>query len=198
MGKGSGTCDRPGISLEVTDSAKTELNLSMDAVEINTALKLQQIGQQWLTKDERVLFRKRKEGWVIFSYSNPIRKAFKEYGLMYQQAGTDSYEYTHFPSLQAAQQAVSDVSLEVGLNIDPRLTKGKSISYKIGDLPLIIKRQKGHWRVYTISGPTSILKKHFNSTQEFYASWDSTGPVATHYPTQKAAHQAVTNWLAQK
>jgi hypothetical protein len=196
MGKGSGVCDRPGISLEASDSAEIESTLS--GAEINTTLKLQRFGKQWFTKDYMVTFQKRKEGWTSFSYSEPIRQAFKEYGLIYQQAGTSSYELTYFPTLQEAQQAVSDVSLEAGLSIDSRLTRGASISYKIGNLPLIIKRNGNHWRVYAPSdeGP-AYLENHFDSVEEFVAAWESADSALAHYLTRSSAHQAVINWLAQ-
>jgi hypothetical protein len=201
MGKGSGACDRPGISLGIFDGAETESTLNGGAApvsEINTTLEIQWIGKQWWTKDEAVVFRKRKQGWVVFSYSNAIRKAFEEYGLIHQQAGTSSYEHTFLPSLQAARQAVTDVSVEAGLNIDSRLTRQRYIAYKIGDLPLRIRREEGHWRVFWHSLVLSpSLEKYFNSMQEFLASWASTGIRFAHYPTRKAAHQAVTNWLAQ-
>jgi hypothetical protein len=193
MGKGSGSCDaRPGISLEAS-GAKTELNLSGEVAEINTTLKLQRVDRYWWTKDQQVAYGKREEGWIVDSTSDPIRKAFEEYGI--------SYEHTHFPSLKAVRQAVRDVSLEVGLNIDSRLTRGKYASYKIGDLPLNIKREESYWRVYTpieeIDELPPILEKYFNSTQEFLDAWTSADIRLVHYPTQKAAHQAVTNWLAQ-
>jgi hypothetical protein len=200
MGKGSGACDRPGISLVITDSAKTELNLSGDvasASEINTTLELLKLEARWWTKDDQVTFLKKREGWIVDSFSDNVHKAFREYGLMYQPAGTSSYEHAYFPSLKAAKQAVTDVSLEAGLNIDSRLTRQKHISYKIGDVPLRIMRGEGHWRVNALTSalPPS-LQKHFNSAEEFRASWYTTNSIP-HHPTRKAAHQAVINWLSQ-
>jgi hypothetical protein len=196
MGKGSGACDRPGISLEASGT-KTEGTLSggvASANEINTTLKLQRIGKHWWTKDEVVIFRKRKEGWAADAFLGPICKAFEEYGII----GINSDEHTYFPSLKAARQAVTDVSLEAGLNIDSRLMRGKDISYKIGDLPLHIRRNQGHWRAYRDSSdlPPS-LEKHFNSVEELRVAWESTDIVLVHYPTRKDAHQAVLNWLSQ-
>jgi hypothetical protein len=197
MGKGSGNCDRPGATLEASDSTKTELNVSENVTsisDIDTALELHRLRPGWWTKDERVLFRKRKDGWVISSFSNPICKDFEEYGLI----STIEGECTCFPSLKAAQQAVKDVSLEAGLNIDSRLTRQHFISYKIGDLPLNIRRVQGHWWVHMVSSVLSArLQTHFNSTQEFLDSWKSTGIAFAPHPTRKAAHQAVTNWLSQ-
>jgi hypothetical protein len=191
MSKGSGTCDRSGISLEAEYRARAESEIHN---EIGTALELQRTGRQWWTKDARVTFQKRKEGWVVDAYSYHIYKAFEEYGIISPIEG----EHTYFPSLKAAQSAVSDVSLEIGLNIDSRLTRQRYLSYKVGDLPLAIKREQGHWRVYvTASLMSPNLEKHFNNIKELLDSWKSTGPVATHYPTRKAAHQAVTSWLAQ-
>jgi hypothetical protein len=40
MGKGSGNCDRPGISLGVTDNTEPKAALSMDVAEIDTTLEL--------------------------------------------------------------------------------------------------------------------------------------------------------------
>jgi hypothetical protein len=198
MGKGSGNCGRPEISLAVTDGTETDSTLSGEVAGINTTLGIHRFGRQWWTKDDRVTFQKRKEGWIVGVYSNPVRKAFKEYGLIYQQAGTFSYEHTCFPSLKAARQAVNDVSLEAGLNIDCRLTRGKSISYRIGDLPFNIKREESYWRVYSlIDELPQGLKKHFNSTEEFNTAWESTDIGFAHYPTRKSAHQAVINWLSQ-
>jgi hypothetical protein len=166
----------------------------MEVAKINTTLEIQRFGGRWWTKDERVTFRKSKEGWEVHSFSNPICKAFEEYGLI----STIEGECTCFPSLKAAQQAVIDVSLEAGLNVDYRLTRGKFISYKIGDLPLFIRKEKDHWQVYMLSSAwTPSLQKHFNSIQEFLDSWESTNIVLSHYPTRKAAHQAVINWLSQ-
>jgi hypothetical protein len=201
MGKGSGICDRPGISLAVADGAKTESNFSegfTSVSEINTGLELQVVKHQWFTKDERVAYHKRKKGWIVGAYSNPICKAFEEYGIIHQQTGTSSYEHTYFPSLKEARKAVNDVAVEAGLDIDARLTRGKYIAYKIGDLPLSIRGTQGHWWAHAISSdlPQS-LKKHFNTTQDFRAAWDSTDIRLVHYPTRKAAHQAVINWLAQ-
>jgi hypothetical protein len=198
MGKGSGTCDRPGISLGTFDSAETESVVSGGIAEINTTLELQRIGKQWWTKDERVSFQKRKQGWVVGTYSGPVHKAFEEYGLLHQQADTSIYDPTFFPSLKAARQAVSDVSLEAGLNIDSRLTRQKFISYKIGDLPLSIGKPNSYWQVYMLSLPLpQSLEKHFNSVEEFRAAWESTNSAFAHHPTRKAGHQAVTNWLSQ-
>jgi hypothetical protein len=201
MGKGNGVCDRPGISLGASDSAKPELNLGggvTSVSEIDTTLLLERVEHRWFTKDERVTFQRRKEGWTAFTFSSPVHKAFKEYGLIHQQSSTNSYDHIYFPSLKAARQAVNDVSLEVGLNIDSRLTRQKHISYKIGDLPVHITREETHWRVYVHSARMSTnLKKHFNSRREFNDAWYATGLSTTHYPTRKTAHQAVKNWLAQ-
>jgi hypothetical protein len=170
----------------------------MDVTEINTTMELQRVQCRWWTKDEQVFYQKTKEGWEVDTISWPIWKAFAEYGLIHQQAGTNSFEHTHFSSLKAARQAVKDVSLEAGLSIDSRLTRGKLLSYKIGDLPLSIKRNGNHWRVYPlIDELVPSFEKHFNDIKAFYASWYATGPVAIHYPTQKAAHQAVVNWISQ-
>jgi hypothetical protein len=198
MGKRSGTCDRPGISLEASDGTETESVLSGEVAGINTTLRIHRFGNQWWTKDERIFYRKRKEGWVVYSFSTPVRKAFEEYGLIHQQAGTFSYEHTCFPSLKAARQAVNDVCLEAGLSIDSRLTRGASISYKIGDLPFNIKREESYWRVYAlIDEVPQVLQNHFNSTEEFNTAWESTDSALAHYPTRKAAHQAAINWLSQ-
>jgi hypothetical protein len=107
--------------------------------EINTTLKLQQIGHRWFTKDERATYRKRKEGWIVDAISDPVCKAFEEYSII----STIEDAPTFFPSLKAARQAVSEVSLEVGLNIDTGLTRGNFGSYKIKDLPLYIKESGG-------------------------------------------------------
>jgi hypothetical protein len=166
----------------------------MDITGISTTLELQRIEHRWLTKDDRVTFRKRKRGWAVSTISSPIYKAFREYGVI----SSIEDEHTCFPSLKMARQAVGDVSLEAGLNIDTRLTRQRSIAYKIGDLPLIIKRQKGYWRVYAISSALSqSLKKYFNSTQEFQDVWESTDSALVHYPTRKAALQAAIIWLSQ-
>jgi hypothetical protein len=201
MGKGSGNCDRPGIPLRASDNTKTELNLDEGVIsvsEIDTTLELQRLEGRWVTKDDLVIFQKRKEGWAPFSFSSPILKVFKEYGLVDKQAGTSNYELTHFSSLKAARQAVNDVSLEAGLNIDSRLTRGKILSYQIGDLPVRITREEKHWRVYVreTALPQS-LQKHFKNIKEFNGTWYATGPVAIHYPTRKSGQQAVINWLAQ-
>jgi hypothetical protein len=199
MGKGSGTCDRPGIALGVSDDTETKAILNMDVAEVNTTLELQRVEHRWFTKDERVTYHKREEGWVVFSFSPPVRKAFEEYGIIHQQPGVyNSYEHTYFPSLKAARQAVNDVSLEAELNIDTSLTRQKYVAYKIGDLPLRIRKDQGHWRVHAVSSaqPQS-LQNHFNSTQECLAAWQSTDSAFAHYPTRKAAHQAVLNWLSQ-
>jgi hypothetical protein len=198
MGKGSGACDRPGITLAVTDSIKTEstLNGGIASVhKINTTLELQRPGQCWFTKDDQATFLKKKEGWIVDSTSDPIRKAFKEYGI----TSTIYYKPTYFPSLKTARQAVSDVSLETGLNIDSRLTRQKYAAYKIGDLPLRIRKNQGYWRIITgtlLVMPAS-LKKDFHTVEEFYDAWSATGSGMSHYPTRSSAHQAVTNWLAQ-
>jgi hypothetical protein len=196
MGKGSGDCHRPGVCLETGDGVRAESELHK---EINTTLEHERAERRWWTKDERVVFQKKKEGWIAAAISDPARKAFEEYGIIYQQAGAWSYEYTRFPSLKAARQAVTDVSLEAGLNIDPRLTRRRYVSYKIGDLPLIIKREKGHWRIVEINVPAmpASLKKSFHSIHAFSTACESTDIVLAHYPTRKAAHQAVTNWLSQ-
>jgi hypothetical protein len=194
MGKGSGNCQRPEISLEASGT-KTESELHN---EIDFTLTLRRTKHCWWTKDERASYQKRKEGWVVFSFSDLVCKAFKEYGIIHQQAGANSEELTYFPSLKAAQQAVNDVSLEAGLNIDTSLTRQKYVVHNIGDLPLNIKKEESYWRVYSLPVCLSpSLKNHFNSTQEFKAAWESTGIRFTHYPTRKAAHQAVINWLAQ-
>jgi DUF438 domain-containing protein len=74
MGKGSGTCDRQGISLEASDNASPELNLSGNIAGINTTLGIHRVGKQWWTKDEAAIFQKRKsrgvtrarvERWVV-------------------------------------------------------------------------------------------------------------------------------------
>jgi hypothetical protein len=167
----------------------------MDVTEINTTLKLQRAEHRWWTKDERAIFQRKKEGWAIFSISDPIRKAFREYGIV----SPIEVEPICFPTLKAAQQAVTDVSLEAGLNIDSRLTRQKYIAYKIGNLPLNIRREKGHWRV--LNGHSAylppILKKHFNSMQEFHSAWYAIDSGLAPHPTRKAAHQAVINWLSQ-
>jgi hypothetical protein len=200
MGKRSGTCDRPGIPLETSDSAKTELNLGGDVAsvgEINTTLKLQQLGHCWFTRDAKVSFLKRKKGWTAFSFSDPIWKAFEEYGIIHQQAGTFNFEHTLFPSLKAARQAVNDVSLEVGLNIASRLTRQHYVAYKIGDLPLRISRNQGHWRIIESTADLSPgLKENFRSIHAFNVAWAAANITLDH-PTRKAAHQAVLNWLAQ-
>jgi hypothetical protein len=203
MGKGSGTCQRPAASLEASDSASPELNLSGGVAlnEINTTLKLQRTEHRWWTKDDLVSYQKTKEGWIVDSISDPVCKVFREYGLtspMGPPLVVQDPECTFFSSLKAARQTVSDVSLEVGLNIDSRLTRQKYVAYKIGDLPLSIKRDKDHWwvHVHSSSLPQS-LKKHFNTIQGFHVAWASTDIGLAHYPTQKAAHQAVINWLSQ-
>jgi hypothetical protein len=166
----------------------------MDIVEINTTLEALRLGQQWWTKDDQVTFLKMKEGWVVGAYSYPTRKVFEEYGITSMAEG----EHTCFPSLKTARQAVNDVSLEAGLNIDSGLTRQRWIAYKIGDLPLSVKRDGKHWRVYAISSdlPQSF-KKYFNSVEEFKAAWESTDIALAHYPTRKAAHQAVVNRFSQ-
>jgi hypothetical protein len=192
MGKGSGDCDRPGISLEASDSAKIESTLSEAGVD--TTLELQRSERRWWTKDYRVSYRKRKEGWTVFSYSEPIWKAFREYGITSSIEG----EPTYFPSLQMARQSVNDVSLEAGLNIDSGLARGKFITYKIGDSPLSITREADHWQMYVhASVLPPNLEKYFNNMKEFNGTWYATGLSTTRYPTRKAARQAVTNWLAQ-
>jgi hypothetical protein len=189
MGKGSMVCDRPVIPLGASDDAEPKATLNMGVAEINTTLELQRAEHRWWTKDYLTTFQKRKWGWVVFTYSTPVRKAFREYGII---------DPTRFPSLKEARQAVNDVSLEVGLNIDPRLTRENFIAYKIGDLPLIIRRGEAHWLVRRDSSCLSqSLKKHFNSVKEFRAAWESTDSAFVHYPTRHAAHQAVTNWFAQ-
>lgn len=176
---------------------KTELNLIGNAgpvSKINTTLELQRIDHYWWTKDSRVTYQKRKEGWVALAYSDPICKAFNEYGI----TSNNNYEPTHFPSFKAVRQAVSEVSLEAGLDIDSKLTRQKYAAYKIGDLPLIIMKEEGHWRVHLISAILAqSLQKHFNSAEEFNAAWSTTGLVMSHYLARKAAHQAVINWLSQ-
>jgi hypothetical protein len=151
--------------------------------------------RRWWTKDDLVTFHKKEEGWIVGTYSAPICKAFEGYGITSPIEG----EHTYFPSLKAAQQAVNDVSLEAGLNIDSRLTRQGWTAYKIGDLPLAIRREKDHWRVLNVpSAPLSpSLERHFNSTKEFRDTWYATGLSVTHYPTRKAAHQAVINGLSQ-
>jgi hypothetical protein len=191
MGKGSGTCARPGSSPEAEYRAKVESELHN---EIDTILELQRVKCRWWTKDELVAYQKIKEGWIVCTYSDPIRKAFREYGLI----SNSSYELTYFPSLKAARQAVNDVSLEVGLNIDSGLTRQQYVAYKMGDSPLRITKVQGHWRVYAISSALApSLEKYFNSTQEFLDSWKSTDIRFAQHPPRKAAHQAVTNWLSQ-
>jgi hypothetical protein len=197
MGKGGGVCDQPGVSLEAGDKAKAASELHN---KIDTTLELERPGHCWFTKDEAVTFQKTKEGWIVHAYSDHICKAFKEYGLIHQQSSTNSYEHIYFSSLKEARQAVNDVSSEVGLNIDSRLTRQHFISYKIGGLPVHIAREENHWRVYVYvhsSLMSSSLEKHFNSRQEFNDAWSATGPSTAHYPTRKAAHQAVTSWLTQ-
>jgi hypothetical protein len=199
MEKGSGN----GISMGSSDRAKTELNLG-DAVasvsEIDTTLELQRLEGRWFTKDERVVFRKRKQGWTAFSYSDPIRKAFEEYGIIISTAGTNSYAPICFSSLKEARQAVNDVSLEAGLNIDFRLTRQHYVSYKIGDLPLRISKNQSHWRIIESTvprvPPLASLQTHFNSTQEFRDAWKA-ADITREHPTRKAAHQTVINWLSQ-
>jgi hypothetical protein len=199
MGKGSGDCDRHGISLAVTDSTEPKATLSMNVVEIDTTLEIRRVEHRWWTKDERVSYRKCKEGWIVDAISDSVHKAFKEYGLICQQPGTSSYEHTHFLSLKTARKAVRDVSLEAGLNIDLGLTRQKYVAYKIGDLPLAIRKEKNHWRLLNVlSAPLHpILKNHFDSTQEFRDTWYATGLSTTHYPSRKAAHQAVINGFSQ-
>jgi hypothetical protein len=195
MGKGSEICDRQGVSLDVTDGVKMESELPN---EINTILQLRRVGHRWFTKDGQVTFQRRKEGWIVGAYSEHIWKAFAEYGIIGHQAGTGNYELTHFSSLKAARQAVSDVSLEAGLNIHSRLTRGDFVSYKIKDLPLHIRREEGHWRARRDSLDLSqSLEKYFNSVEEFLVAWESTDIRLVHHPTRKAAHQAVINWLSQ-
>jgi hypothetical protein len=195
MRKGSGNSQRHGISLEASGVKINAGHLN----EINTTFNLRRVEHRWFTKDEQVVFGKRKEGWVIFSFSYLVRKVFNEYGLISQQTGTVDYEPTCFPSLKVARQAVNDVSLEAGLNIDSRLTRGKAISYKIGGLPLIIKREEdAHWWVgLHLVYLSQSLQKHFNTTEEFLAAWESADIRLAHYPTRKAGHQAVINWLSQ-
>jgi hypothetical protein len=180
-----------------SDSAETESILSGDFAsvsETNTTLEIQRFGKQWWTKDEQVSYHRKKEGWIVITGSEPIWKAFREYGITSSIEGAPTY----FPSLQMARQAVSDVSLEAGLNIDSRLMRGKFISYKIGDLPVRITREEGHWLVRRDSAALSqSLKKHFNSVKEFKAAWESTDIALAYYPSRNAAYQAVTNWLAQ-
>jgi hypothetical protein len=198
MGKGSGNCDRPAVSLEAADDTEPKAILNMNVAEINTTLELQGAGGGWWTKDEEASFQKRKEGWVVDAYSDHICKAFEEYGLIHQQAGTSSYEYTYFPSLKAARQVVDDVSLEAGLNIASGLTRENFISYKIGDLPLRVRKCQGQWQVCNhLSALPQSLQKYFNTTKEFRAAWQSTSSAFAHYSTRKAAHQAVINWLSQ-
>jgi hypothetical protein len=197
MGKGSGTCQRPGITLEAS-GAETELYLSGDVAsvsdEINTTLELHTFEGRWFTKDYLVTFERRKEGWTVFTFSDPIYKACREYGVI----STIKGEHSYFPSLKAARQSVNDVSLEAGLNIDSGLARGKFCSYEIGDLPLSIGKANNRWRVYAISAPLhQSLQDHFNSVEEFRAAWESTDSAFAHYPTRKAAHQAALNWLAQ-
>jgi hypothetical protein len=190
MGKGSGACGRPGISLEAGHRERAEKNEPVADAEIKTTLELERVEGRWFTKDNLVAYQKTKEGWRVGSISVAVRKAFNEYGI--------SYKYTCFPSLKAARKAVSDVALETGLNIDSRLTRGKLLSYKTGDLPFYISKAQGHWRVYAlIDEVPQSLQKYFNSVEEFRAAWNATSPVTTHYPTRKAAHQAVINWLDQ-
>lgn len=194
MDKGRGVCARAEISLEAADDTELKVILSIDVGEINTTLELQCLRQHWFTKDRRVSYRKRIRGWEVFSYSDPIRKAFREYGII----SASSYEPISFPSLKFARQAVSDVSLEAGFNIASKLTRQRYVAYKIGDLPLNIRREQDYWRVVALSSALPLsLKKHFNSTQGFRAAWESTDIGFAHYPSRKAAHQAVTNWLSQ-
>jgi hypothetical protein len=200
MGKGSGTCARPGISLAVTDGTETDSTLSGEVAGVNTAIKMQVIKHHWFTMDGKVSFKETNAGWEAFPgpFSNPIREAFHEYGIIDYDVQTSLYQSTPFSSLQEARQAVNDVSLEAGLGIDSSLTRQRHISYNVGDLPLSIRKEQNYWLVALKStlALSASLQDHFNSVEEFNATWLAAN-ISTVYPTRKGAHQAVTNWLAQ-